>query len=97
MGSERNRPNRSSSDTAPSLLTVAEAASRLRVSVWAIRRWIRQGRFPFVRLGRTIRIDPRDLERILREGGMPETPEIGREPDGEDLPDAESKRRDGGP
>lgn len=43
------------SPTSTRLLTVDEAATRLRVSTWTVRRWAREGRIPVVRLGRTVR------------------------------------------
>lgn len=51
------------------LLTLPEAASRLRVSVATLRRWGRVGRLQMVRLpGGTLRVQPGEIERIERGG-----------------------------
>lgn len=47
------------------LLTVREAAERCRLSVRQMRRHIEQGRLRVVRLGRSVRIRPNDLERFI--------------------------------
>ena len=47
------------------LLTVAEAASRLRVSTKTIRRVIARGGLHAVRIGRAVRIDPQEIERLI--------------------------------
>jgi excisionase family DNA binding protein len=47
-------------------LTVAEAASFLRVDRSTVRRWIENGTLPAYRVGqRRVRIDRRDLERVI--------------------------------
>jgi excisionase family DNA binding protein len=43
-------------------LTVAQAAHRLQVNPETIRRMIRRGELPFVRIGHTYRIDPLDIQ-----------------------------------
>src|ERR1700730_2229879 len=50
------------------LYTAAEAASRLKVNVVTIQRWIRSGRLPAVDLGGSAgyRIREEDLEALLR-------------------------------
>ena len=54
------------------VLTPEEAAPYLRVSVWTLRRWIRNGAFPAVRLpGGFYRIRRDDLERFLQPVGEP--------------------------
>src|SRR5206468_10752094 len=54
-------------------LTVAEAAKLLQISPYSAYELIRQGRIPFVRLGRVIRIPRFGLEQwIAREAGLPE-------------------------
>lgn len=47
------------------LLTVAEAAQRLRVSEKSVRRLLASGLLPGLRVGRQIRIDPAELESWL--------------------------------
>jgi excisionase family DNA binding protein len=56
---ERVLPNR--------LLTVAETASFFQVSEKTIRRMIARGEFAVVRIGRSIRIDPEVIEKIVRQ------------------------------
>jgi len=51
------------------LLTVAEAAERLRVHAATVRSWARDGRIPTVRIGRAWRIDAGALDAgTQREG-----------------------------
>ena len=57
-------------DTLPALLTRAEAASALRVSLRTLDRMIRAGRLPILTgLGRCPRIARSALERLLIGGG----------------------------
>jgi excisionase family DNA binding protein len=51
--------------TAPTLLTVEQAAERLGTSVRFIRRLRAERRLPFVKLGKHLRIDSRDLEAFV--------------------------------
>lgn len=46
------------------LLTVPEAARLLRLSEITIRRYIASGKLTAVRVGRNVRIEQRDLERL---------------------------------
>jgi excisionase family DNA binding protein len=52
------------------LVTVRDAAARLGVSEAAARRWIHRGRLRAVRVGRVLRIDPRDLDKIVERGSL---------------------------
>lgn len=57
-------------------LTVEEAAARLRIHTQTLLRWIKEGKVPSVRLGRSYRIKPRDLDKLIGEvGGMAEPPQ----------------------
>ncbi len=47
------------------LLTVAETASFFQVSEKTIRRLIDRGELPVVRLGRSVRIDPEAIEKMM--------------------------------
>ncbi len=51
----------------PALLTIPDVAERLQVSIKTVRRWIVSGDLPTVRLGRQIRIQPKDLDIFLRQ------------------------------
>jgi excisionase family DNA binding protein len=62
-------PHRTSEQRAgrdyPRRLSVEEAAPILGVSVFTVRKLIRQRAVPFYRVGRRIVLDPEDLERYL--------------------------------
>jgi len=47
-------------------LSIARAAPVLGVSTFTLRRWIRERRLPYHRVGRRIVLDRRDLEVFLR-------------------------------
>ncbi len=49
-------------------LTPGEVAAILRVSVEVIRRMLRRGELPAIRIGRTWRVDEDQLQRWLRRG-----------------------------
>ncbi len=55
-------------ETSSQLLSVVQAAARIGVSRFTLRVWLRQRRIPYVRLGRRVLIDPRDLERFIQAG-----------------------------
>ena len=48
------------------LLTIEEAADRLKMSVRYLRRAVAERRIPFHRLGRSIRFDPGDLAAFVQ-------------------------------
>ncbi len=50
------------------LLTLEEAAERLRTSTWTVRRWIREGKLVGTRIGGQLRVDSADLEEFIRKG-----------------------------
>jgi excisionase family DNA binding protein len=50
------------------LLTVKEFADALSVTPAAIRKWLSQGRLQRVKLGRSVRLRRRDLNRLVAEG-----------------------------
>lgn len=49
----------------PPFLTVSEVAGRLRVSTMTVYRLINAGQLPAVRVGRSFRLRPRDLDGYL--------------------------------
>jgi excisionase family DNA binding protein len=56
------------------LLTGREVATRLGVSIEAVRSWTRSGRLRCVKLGKAARFDPRDIERIIERGSLDASP-----------------------
>ena len=68
------------------LLTVEEAAARLGTSVRFVRRLILERRIAYTKLGRHVRISPRDLDAFIRAGRV----EVGAPP-----PTRSSPRRAG--
>lgn len=50
------------------LLTINETADVLNVSPRTVRREIDSGALPIVRIGRSIRIDPADLDALIAKG-----------------------------
>ena len=50
------------------LLTLDEAAQRLRTTSWTVRRWIREGKLIGTKIGGEWRVDPVDLENFIRDG-----------------------------
>ena len=54
------------------ILTVPEAADRLRLKPSTIRKWLFERRLAYVRVGRkAVRIRESDLEKLLRENYTP--------------------------
>lgn len=52
------------------LLSAGDMATRLGVSLHAVRAWTRAGRLRAIRLGRRVRYDPRTIEVLLVSGGL---------------------------
>lgn len=57
--------------SAPDLLTIPEAARRLACSPGAIRKFVRQGRLPAVKLGRAVRLRAADVAKVIAGEGIP--------------------------
>ena len=53
------------------LLTVAEFACALNVTVACVRRWIIERRVDIVKLGRLVRIPMAEVDRLISEGRRP--------------------------
>ena len=53
------------------LLDVNEAAAYLGVQPKTIRNWVSAARIPSVKLGRCLRFDVRDLDRLIDQGRRP--------------------------
>ena len=47
---------------------VKDAAASIGISPWTIRKLLRQGKLPFVRVGRRVLIEPSALERLIEAG-----------------------------
>ena len=50
------------------LLTIAEAAERLRVRARTVRRWVSLRKIEYVKAGKSVRISEEEIGRIVREG-----------------------------
>lgn len=48
------------------LLSVSEAAKRLRISEYTLRSWISQRRMPYVKMGRRTLFNPSDLDNLIK-------------------------------
>ena len=53
------------------LLTAAEAAEYLGLAEWTIRQWASMGRIPKVKLGKSLRFDIDDLDRLIVKSKIP--------------------------
>lgn len=51
------------------VLTPAQVAERLQVSVFSIQEWLRQGKLKGFKAGKLWRIREADLEEFMRKGG----------------------------
>lgn len=69
------------------MVTVPEAARRLRVDPETIRRWIRAGRLGAKKVGTQHMIDEGDLESVRAGGTLPLPPGWRRTSTGEPMPD----------
>lgn len=58
------RPDLPAADGEP-WFTPETLASHLQVSERTVRNWVRQGRLPSYKIGRSRRFDPADVERFL--------------------------------
>jgi excisionase family DNA binding protein len=53
------------------LLTLAEAASLLRVKVSTLRAWVLRRRIPYVKVGRLVRLRQSDLSALIAASVVP--------------------------
>lgn len=58
-------------ETSAGLLTVAETAAILRLSVSAIRSWILSKRIPYIKLGKAVRIRRGDVDTLVAASLVP--------------------------
>jgi excisionase family DNA binding protein len=52
----------------PKLITITEVATIFCCTISAVRRWRREGRIKAVKLGRLVRFNEDEVNRIAREG-----------------------------
>jgi len=66
--------DRQAAEVPPVLYTVPETARALRLSTRSVFRLIQRGELPVVRVGRALRLDPRDLAEFVerQKSGAPE-------------------------
>lgn len=50
------------------LLTATELAEYLKIHVRTVRRWVREGRLPAIRMGRGLRFASDDVDEAVRRG-----------------------------
>lgn len=53
------------------LLTVVEAAERLGLSPATLRSWVLRRTIGYVKIGRSVRLESSEIERIISEGAIP--------------------------
>jgi excisionase family DNA binding protein len=51
----------------PGMLTSKQVAERCSVSVMTVSRWVRDGRIPALRFGKTIRFRPEDVDAFIEQ------------------------------
>ncbi len=54
------------------LLTADELARVLRVGRTTVYRWAKEGRLPSVKIGKTVRFNRLEIEKIIHGDGLPE-------------------------
>jgi len=47
---------------------VGDAATVIGLSVWTVRKYIRQGKIRALRIGRRVLVEPAELERLIERG-----------------------------
>jgi excisionase family DNA binding protein len=57
----------------PSAIPVDALAERLGVSAWTVRTWVRQGRLPYIKIGRRVLVRTEDAVRLLEASYRPAT------------------------
>ena len=48
------------------LLTTEQVAELLQIHINVIRKWLKEGKLPGIKLGREWRVDPQDLEAFIQ-------------------------------
>jgi excisionase family DNA binding protein len=60
-------------DNIPQTMSIDMLADRLGVSSWTVRTWLRQGRVPFVKLGKRVLVRVDDVEALIAQNTRPAT------------------------
>jgi excisionase family DNA binding protein len=47
---------------------IKDAAARLGISHWVLRKYVREGKVRAVRIGRRVLIEPGELQRLIEQG-----------------------------
>lgn len=47
------------------LLTIDDAAQMLAIRPWTLRSWVSQRKIPYVKIGRLVRFDSKELEKFV--------------------------------
>jgi excisionase family DNA binding protein len=55
----------------PTLLKLSQVAENLACTLACVRRWRREGRIAVVKIGRLVRVQEAEVERIVKEGLRP--------------------------
>ncbi len=50
------------------LVSVRAGAGMMGISRFTLRSWLRQGRLSYIRLGRRVMLDPREIEAFIQAG-----------------------------
>ena len=53
------------------LINYKQASQYLRIAPTTLRRWVMQGKIPYIKLGRSVRFNPEELNRWLQERSIP--------------------------
>ena len=61
-------------NNATRLLSVPEFAQSLGITVACVRRWLLERKIAYVKIGRLVRIEPSERDRLIAEGSRPAKP-----------------------
>jgi len=62
---------RATETTIPQALSIDGLASRLDVSPWTVRSWVRQGKIPFFKVGKRVLVKESDVVSLLERAFRP--------------------------
>jgi excisionase family DNA binding protein len=58
------------------MLTVSEAAKRMGVQESTVRAWVMRRRIPHLKIGRSVRIEEKEVDRLLAQCRVPAKKEV---------------------